>query len=141
MMVGGCGGQRSSKRYSFVVIGRLEKSDMFYHRMTCSSTYPRRSKSAICRRGRWRIRCTKTALITLGKEHDRLVKAHQAGKLDQKDYRMHRNNMTIVVQTLWLRRIGDSDLMGYKFALFPADYHYECSLNIQNDTWTPPRSI
>ena len=72
------------------------------------------------------VHCTTALLRSLGKEHDRLVKAHINDKLNPEEYAAHKKNMTIVVQTLWLRRTGDSNFMGYKLAEIPPNYHYEC---------------
>lgn len=43
-------------------------------------------------------------------------------------YREHRDMMTIVVQTLWLRRTGDSKFLGYPLVDLQPNYHYECRL-------------
>ena len=79
--------------------------------------------------------CTSEALSELGRMHESLVKVlnkqrnGQEVKEDEtRQLQEHQRSMSIVVQTLWLRRTKDSTFMGHTLVFVPANYHYDCLL-------------
>jgi hypothetical protein len=75
-------------------------------------------------------KCTREALVELGKKHESLVESIRKNQDVQmsRERQAHQHTMSIVVQTLWLRRTKDSTFMGHSLVKLPPNHHYDCLL-------------
>ena len=99
------------------------ESDEWKNPPSARTDYPRMNQHR-----RDLVHGTSIALTKLGKEHDRLVRVALKHQREDEARKMHAENMVVVVRSLWVRRTGDSNFMGYDLVVIPANYHFNCLL-------------